>query len=548
VLSGDDHRQVVSAAMSSLGGEGLVLLHEISPFTRHSTMLSLCWSGELRAAEQAAKLLLARSQRRGVTVDVADAHAILMNVEWLRGDVARTVGHADIVIASGEQLPSMYSAAKGFKALGLATQGRTSEALQELELPGDEREWSSLAGYHGYLLGAARTFLTVGDFRRAHRVALQLGTLATSMGTLNPAVLPWREAAAHAAAAMGMYPEARDLALDAVERARAFGAPGPLALALRALAAANEDDAETLLTEALTYAGQTADRLLMAQVHVALARALAGRGSHDEAQRHAKEGLELAQVIGARPLQTEAQAVAASRSPRPAASFGVSTSPSRGGHLRVLGGFSLVDGSGRVSTPRGLPGRAIRVLAASGGPLHVEQLADALWDEPLSPRQSRARLRNVIARARVADQPAIRRDGDVVYLDPDVAVDAVRFEEACARALAASDDDALEAAVAATLEYGGDLLPTDPYAEWAILARERLRLRYLAMCDRAARLAAEAGMNDLALDRLQAAIRHEPYDTDRYVQAAAILSASGDDAGAIAMREREHRIRSKLRP
>ncbi|MEY2591803.1 MAG: hypothetical protein QOJ67_3787, partial [Acidimicrobiaceae bacterium] len=420
-LSGNDHGTVVSAAIASFGGDDLTRLHDLSPFTRHAAMLALCWSGELRAAERAARLVLARAERRGVVIDVAAAHEILCNVEWRRGEPARTIAHADQVIAAAtDGFASLLPGAIGFKAMALAAQGNIREALETLELPGDDRQWSSLATYHGYLIGAAWTYVAAGDVRQAHRVALRCGTLATSMGTENPAVLSWREAAAHAAAAMGMHAEACDLALDAVERARAFGAAGPIAIALRALAAARDDDAIRLLGEAQTRAAETADRLLQAHVQLDLARVRARRGDRDEARRHAQTAVELAHEIGAAPLEAEAHIAGAALAAEPVASVPSSSFSAVGGHLRVLGGFSLIDGSGQQTTPSGLPGRAVRVLAAAGAPLHVEQLADCLWDDAISPDRTRARLRNVIARTRVGQRPAIQRDGDVVFLDPDI--------------------------------------------------------------------------------------------------------------------------------
>ena len=503
-LAGDDHRRVIDAATAALGGAELAGLHELSPFTRHASLLALVWAGDLDTVDRAAQLGLARARRRGIVVDAAAAHELLANVYVRRGDPAAAIAHADVAIsAARDGVASLLPAAVGIKAMMLATQGHVDEALAALALPGDERKWSSLATFHGYLIGAAVTHLAAGDFRQAHRLALRCGTLATSMGTENPAVLPWRELAAHAAAAMGMSAEADDLAADAVERARSFGAPAPIAVALRALAAARPAQARDLLDEATTFAA--GEQLTAAAIDLDLA----------ELRR------------------------AASRRP---------AGPATHAHLKVLGGYSVIAPAGTDVTPRGIAGKAIRVLAAADAPLHVEQLADALWDDGAAPDRSRARLRNVIARTRVGSDPMIVRDGDVVRLDPQLTIDAVQFEDACRRALAASEEDALETAIAATLTYGGDLLPTDPYAEWATLPRERLRLRYLAMCDRAARLATSAGLDDVAVDRLQAAIRHDPYDTDRYVLAATILHRSGDAAGADAMRERERRVRQTFSP
>jgi DNA-binding SARP family transcriptional activator len=153
----------------------------------------------------------------------------------------------------------------------------------------------------------------------------------------------------------------------------------------------------------------------------------------------------------------------------------------------VLGGFSLANGTGQPVTPRGLPGKAARVLAAAGVPLHVEQLAEALWEDAVAADRSRARLRNIIARTRVDERPAIKRDGDIVFLDPDITVDAVQFEDACTRALTASPDDALETSVAATSSRrirtpSGRRCPADDPQPLITGAVRRPRRRALGSC------------------------------------------------------------------
>ena len=70
-------------------------------------------------------------------------------------------------------------------------------------------------------------------------------------------------------------------------------------------------------------------------------------------------------------------------------------------------------------------------------------------------------------------------DAGFVALCPDwaVTVDVEAFETAAKEALGRGPD---ACAVAAAL-YRGDLLPDDPYAEWAFEPRERLRLRHLQL-------------------------------------------------------------------
>ena len=57
-----------------------------------------------------------------------------------------------------------------------------------------------------------------------------------AFGGENPAVLPWRSAAALSLAELGRQDEARALAAEEVRRAQAFGAPRAIGIALRAQA------------------------------------------------------------------------------------------------------------------------------------------------------------------------------------------------------------------------------------------------------------------------------------------------------------------------
>jgi DNA-binding SARP family transcriptional activator len=128
----------------------------------------------------------------------------------------------------------------------------------------------------------------------------------------------------------------------------------------------------------------------------------------------------------------------------------------------------------------------VKVLClAPGQRLHRERVIDALWPE-LAPEAGAANLHKAahLARRALGSHEAIVLRGEHVALWPEatVEVDAVRFEEEGERALRSGGADEC-AAVAAT--YGGELLPEDRYAEWALEARDRLRHLYLQLLRRA---------------------------------------------------------------
>lgn len=120
------------------------------------------------------------------------------------------------------------------------------------------------------------------------------------------------------------------------------------------------------------------------------------------------------------------------------------------------------------------------LLLARGRFVSNDQLCDWLWPES-DPASAEANLRSAVSDLRKLLEPDLargrdsafiltRREGYAFDLTAPVAVDVIDFERA-AQTLTASRPE-LESALAL---YRGDLVEEDPYAEWAISERERLR-------------------------------------------------------------------------
>ena len=503
-LAGAPHESVVSVATRALG-PSLEGVRDLPPLTRFVAMLALVWCGEIRLAERAAGLLLARSRRRGAQADVVQASQVLMNVQWQRGLPEETLAAAEEILEIVPEgmtviLPGTYA----FRAAALAELGRLDEAVAGLELPGGPDRWAAFASFHAYLAFRARVLRLAGDPAGAHRAALQCGAMASAMGTVNPAILPWRSEAARAAHALGDVTAARSYVAEELALARRFGAPRALAVALLAAAeVADRETAAALRAEAAERAARTPDKLLQAAVV--------------EAAGHERDrGVP---VVGGTPARQR---------------------------IVALGGFSVFDGGGRDVTPGGVAGRAVRVLVASGQPMHLEALAEQLWEDAASPGAARARLRNVLSRAQTPAGPLLVRRGDLVALTSEADLDVADFESAARRVLERRRACSADEAIGAVLLYGGDLLPSDPYADWAVLRREELRVLYLSVVDLAAQLASDEGRVDTAVELLEAAIRQDAYDESRYELAVDILEGAGRTSAARAMRVRLERVRAAL--
>lgn len=175
---------------------------------------------------------------------------------------------------------------------------------------------------------------------------------------------------------------------------------------------------------------------------------------------------------------------------KPSSAFAPSSRPSM--VLRCFGGFAL-ELDGRVLEWRELKPRVRAVLhllaVAAGQQVHRESLLAALWptaDEATGVRN----LQVAVSSLRHWLEPGVARgasslvlrEGDTYRLGvPDDAfVDLLVFEgelAAASRARRRGDGGEVEAALQRGLDvYGGDLLPEDGPAEWAVASRHLYRM------------------------------------------------------------------------
>jgi len=155
--------------------------------------------------------------------------------------------------------------------------------------------------------------------------------------------------------------------------------------------------------------------------------------------------------------------------------------------ITLLGGFGVGVGAEPVPDEawrRRKPAALLKILAmAPGYRVHRERLMDLLWPE-LELAAAGANLRKAIHQARSALDDASRGaarliefQNDVVGLASDgLVVDATSFLSALTAARRSGEADGYRSALA---WYAGDLLPDDPYEEWADAARRELHDAYV---------------------------------------------------------------------
>jgi DNA-binding CsgD family transcriptional regulator len=143
-----------------------------------------------------------------------------------------------------------------------------------------------------------------------------------------PAPSHWRSSAALVLQRLGNLDEARRLATEEVEAARAFGTPRATGIALRAAGTvACADDALPLLHESVAVLQRSPATLERARSSVALGSALRRRGQRVAARQPLRQGWEGARRCGATPLSAFAhdELIAAGARPRREAFSGIAS-------------------------------------------------------------------------------------------------------------------------------------------------------------------------------------------------------------------------------
>jgi predicted ATPase/DNA-binding SARP family transcriptional activator len=211
--------------------------------------------------------------------------------------------------------------------------------------------------------------------------------------------------------------------------------------------------------------------------------------------------------------------------------------------LRLLGGFETRIGGQVVSSAVWRQRRAaavVKLLALEPGHrLHREQLLETLWPD-LDIESAANNLRGALHHARSGLEQAgalpgtfLTRDGDTVLLGPPdaVEVDVETFTQEVNRAWQSADPEV--AARAAEL-YAGDLLPNDPYEDWAAARREGLRVSYLTLLTRLAGLHEELGELAQAIAICERILLTDPLDEAAHARLMRLHTRMGHPQLALA--------------
>jgi DNA-binding CsgD family transcriptional regulator len=302
-------------------------------------LVALAAADSLDAALRGTDEMLARARERGAALTVVTISSLRARIALRRGDLAAAQADAQAAI---ELAPDLL----GAEFLVLAVSVAVLAGLDRDETPDSLRGLIDRTGvrYDTEFLPSAVLRFASGVLRAAagnHEAAIEeLRGCALDhpmFGGENPAVLAWRSAAALSLAELGRHDEARTLAADEVRRARSFGAPRAIGIALRAQALVGPPaERPKRLAEALAVLQPSPARLEHARVLVDLGATLRAAGQRNAAREPLFEGLALAARCGARALERRARAELAAIGVRPRRTERAGTDSLTPSELRVV--------------------------------------------------------------------------------------------------------------------------------------------------------------------------------------------------------------------
>jgi DNA-binding CsgD family transcriptional regulator len=275
----------------------LLLAHADDDGTRVSTAV-IEWAkqhGSLPAFSMAAQLRAYACQRRGA---LAEAEA----------DAAIALEHPG--------LPGFPPYGRMALVNVLLARGKPAEAA---EVFAQAASAPAAAGHIRYLQTRARLRAASRQPGEALEDLTACGHLEQEWDIRTPAFSTWRADAAPLLASLGRHDEARALAREELERCRAFGAPGPLGVSLRALGRIEPGvSGIELLKQAVAHLQRSPARLEHGLALLELGAATRRAGRRADAREPLRQALEMARACGADAVAVRAhdELIAAGARPR----------------------------------------------------------------------------------------------------------------------------------------------------------------------------------------------------------------------------------------
>jgi DNA-binding CsgD family transcriptional regulator len=313
--------QVVELARRAVAG-GTLLAEEVpaDAFVLACIVLARADVDQIQTFYDAA---LAEAHRRGSVLAFASAKLHRAQMFLFRGDLA----DAEVDVGEALQACESWGAPSRFWSLWgplplqsdiLVAQGKLSEAAAALARAGWGETLPGSAQAYFFLDSRARLRASGGDIRGALDDSLEAGRRFEEVGGRSPAFVAWRSQAALALLGLGDSDEARRLAGEELELARAWGAPRAVGAALRAAGLIEGGEQGLLmLEEAVEVLADSPAKLEHAKARTEFGAALRRANRRSQARDHLRRAVELATICGALPLASRAESELLATGARP---------------------------------------------------------------------------------------------------------------------------------------------------------------------------------------------------------------------------------------
>ena len=282
---------------------------------------ALLYAGEIVAAIGALEPAIELSQARGSRVAFGRLSRLRGIAHYLRGDLAAALADLESARTTHSDgyehgLPETLA----FLAICSLERDDRAGAAALLELPGPSDRWQAQPFFVSYLFAVARVRASEGALDEGLELLLGCERVVEETNSLNPAVNPpWRSEAALLAGRLDQRERGLELAAEEVELARAFGAPHPLGVALRAEGLLTKgSDGFDRLAEAEILLDRAGTSVELARTLTEHGASLRRAGQRREARELLRRGLDVATRCGALAISRRAreELVAAGAKPR----------------------------------------------------------------------------------------------------------------------------------------------------------------------------------------------------------------------------------------
>jgi DNA-binding CsgD family transcriptional regulator/tetratricopeptide (TPR) repeat protein len=307
--AGASAAEVVPLARRALAGGTLIRSDVFGAVVPSVTVLAMADLDEVLAIYEDA---LAEAHRRGSTLAFAAVKVFRAQTLVWRGDLSDAEADARDALAAACAwgATARFSAhAAAFLADALMEEGKLDDAAAALARAGvDESLPSSSTRLLYFRNSRARLRVLRGDLTGGVAQLLDAGRYHESVGHRNPAFIAWRSPAALALHQLGDHEEARRLAAEELDVARAWGAPRALGAALRAAGLVEGGEhGLALLDEAVRVLSESPAKLEHAKARAELGAALRRANRRSDAREQLRQALELATICGAAALAARAE-------------------------------------------------------------------------------------------------------------------------------------------------------------------------------------------------------------------------------------------------